>query len=62
MKELIIHNGKFAYQYVLDGVPYWNDSGLIELLAKKLGIEIVKEGNGCYNYGETPVDWKGNKL
>ena len=59
--KLIIHNGILAYQYYLDGRSQ-STHDLIMSLAEKAGVEIIKQGNGAYNYGETPVDWKGNKI
>jgi hypothetical protein len=45
-KILIRHNGKFEYQYVLNGKRYYQLTKLIDRLAREAGYDIENTGDG----------------
>lgn len=44
-RELVIFNARFSYRYYLDGKEVCLENLIVEN-ADKLGISIVREGNG----------------
>jgi hypothetical protein len=45
-KILIRHNGRFEYQYSIEGKRYYLLRELIDRLAREAGYEIVNTGDG----------------
>ena len=59
-KLCIIHNGRFAYELIVDGVKtLFQSSDSAEYFANHYllsGYEVKISGNGNFNYGKGPKD------
>ena len=56
MKKCIIHNGRFSYELIVDGLEISFQSGsaadYFETHYSLLGYEVTRTGNGSKNYRE----------
>jgi hypothetical protein len=61
MKNLRVHNGRLAYQYVWNGVHSYSDNDLIIQLATEAGYVITYTGNGNLNIDEHDKEFMGKE-
>lgn len=60
MKKLIIWNGQFSYQYILDGKIITLENFVVEN-ASKLGIEVIRKGDGTRSFQDKDAKDLGSR-